>query len=94
MSHAPQVEQVFQLLQEHIKAVDPAMDLSRVTLNTSLTNELGMDSLRLASLFDRIRQNHDGVNLLPWFMSAAQKGGDSLESLALFLIKASENGTS
>ena len=94
MSQDSREKDVFQRLQKHLKEVEPALDVATIAPNASLSGELGLDSLRLASLFDRIRQEHAGVNLLPWFMSASQRGGDSLESLAVFLLKATERQVS
>ena len=81
-------QEIFQRIQEHLKTIEPLLDVTKVTPNDSLSGELGLDSLRLASLFDRLRQEHAGVNLTPWFMSASQEGGDSVGSLVTFLLKA------
>ncbi|WP_224245110.1 hypothetical protein [Hyalangium gracile] len=70
--------------------MDPQLDLSAIAPGASLSQQLGLDSLRLATLFDRIRQDNAGINLLPWFMNAARQGGDSLESLVTFMVKAGE----
>jgi acyl carrier protein len=66
----------------------PHLGSVEIRQDASLTQDLGLDSLDLSALFSYVKSNVADVDLTPWFLAAARQGGDSLGSLAAFLVKA------
>jgi hypothetical protein len=75
-------------LAAEVVRIQPRIRPDQIQPDASLTQDLAMDSHDLASLFTFIKSNVVDVDLTPWFLSAARRGGDSLGSLAEFLAQA------
>lgn len=66
-------------------AVKPALDASAVRPDSSLTADLGLDSLDLVELANRLSERYPGVDLTGWLADAVQAGGDRVAGLARYL---------
>jgi acyl carrier protein len=76
------------LLTAELIRIRPHLIESEISIETSLTQDLGLDSFDLEQLFAFIKANVTDVDLTPWLLASARKGSDSLDSLATFLAAA------
>ena len=76
---------VFVTLAASICRIQPRIRPEQILPESSLTQDLAMDSLDLSSLFSSIKSEIVDLDLTPWFLSAARRGTDSLASLAEFV---------
>jgi acyl-CoA synthetase (AMP-forming)/AMP-acid ligase II len=81
-------EHLVEVLRRMVVAEVPSLAPTEVPRSACLSDELGLDSLRLASLFDAIRKQLGEVSLVPWFLAASQAGEDTLDNLAAHLARA------
>jgi acyl carrier protein len=72
-------------LADALAEVKPTLDAAGIAPNSSLTADLGLDSLDLVELSARLTDHYGPVDLAPWLAEAMQPGGDSVASLAAFL---------
>ncbi len=75
-------------LVEHLVAVKPDLRPEEIGPRTSLTRDLGFDSLDLVRLAARIHDQHPEVDLTPWLAGACQAEADSVGSMAGHLASA------
>lgn len=68
--------------------VKPALDASAIRPDSSLTADLGLDSLDLVELANRLGDGGRPVDLSPWLAVAMRPGGDTVGSLAELLSSA------
>jgi acyl carrier protein len=85
--HTPELDSttLVAMLSAELVRIRPHLADSEISIETSLTQDLGLDSLDLEQLFAFIKANVADVDLTPWLLAAARRGSDSLDSLATFL---------
>jgi acyl carrier protein len=66
-------------------ALKPSLDPALIRLESSLTADLGLDSLDLVELAAQLGDHYGRIDLGPWFASAMQPGGDTVASLTAYL---------
>lgn len=76
-------EHIEKLLVDEILSACP--ELGGAPSDASLTGDLGLDSLTLASLFAAVKARFGHLELAPWFISASTAGTDTVGSLAAFI---------
>lgn len=81
-------------LDEHVRtlvddlvAVKPTLRPEDVRAESSITRDLGFDSLDLVELAARIRDNHPDFDLLRWLEDAMSSEVDSVGSMAELLAR-------
>ncbi|WDZ84665.1 acyl carrier protein [Micromonospora cathayae] len=81
-------------LDEHVRtlvddlvAVKPTLRPEDVRTESSITRDLGFDSLDLVELAARIRDNHPDFDLLRWLEDAMSSEVDSVGSMAELLAR-------
>ncbi|WP_176954006.1 acyl carrier protein [Streptomyces indicus] len=72
-------------LTQHLAAVRPETALRQITEHSRLTGDLGLDSVELAELFERIRETYAGVEISAWLATATRAEGDTVGSLVRYL---------
>ncbi|MER5548701.1 acyl carrier protein [Streptomyces sp. NPDC001118] len=70
---------------EQLAAVRPDTALRQITERSRLTGDLGLDSVELAELFERIREVYGEVEIADWLALATRSGGDTVGSLVRYL---------
>jgi acyl carrier protein len=80
--------QFFDHLVDHLLAVKPTLRAEDVTADSSLTEDLGFDSLDLARLAGRIRDDRPDFDLRTWLANAMRTQVDSVGSMAAMLAAA------
>lgn len=78
-------QRIERFLQDEILAACPELTGAQVCAGASLTGHLGLDSLALSSLFSAIKLEFGHLELAPWFISASNRGTDTVGSLAGFI---------
>lgn len=66
-------------------AVKPTLDASAIRHDSSLTADLGLDSLDLVELANRLAEGRHSFDLSLWLAQAMRPGGDTVGSLAILL---------
>jgi acyl carrier protein len=69
-------------LAAHLIAVKPTLDPVDVRPDSSLTEDLGFDSLDLVALAGQIRDTYPDFDLRGWLAGACRTGADDVRSLA------------
>jgi acyl carrier protein len=69
-------------------AVKPTLRAEDIGAESSLTADLGFDSMDLMQLAGRIRDNYPEFDLRTWLASAVQTQVDSVGSMAAMLVAA------
>ncbi|MFD6193050.1 MULTISPECIES: acyl carrier protein [unclassified Streptomyces] len=72
-------------LTQHLAAVRPETVRRQITERSRLTGDLGLDSVELAELFERIRDTYAGVEISDWLAMATRAEGDTVGSLVRYL---------
>ncbi|MEV5609152.1 acyl carrier protein [Streptomyces sp. NPDC052225] len=72
-------------LTQHLAAVRPDTAGRQITERSRLTGDLGLDSVELAELFERIREAYAGVEISDWLAMATRAEGDTVGSLVRYL---------
>ena len=72
-------------LTEQLVAVRPETAGRQVTERSRLTGDLGLDSVELAELFERIREVYGEVDIADWLAMATRAEGDTVGSLVRYL---------
>ncbi|MGW0085225.1 acyl carrier protein [Streptomyces sp. NPDC003393] len=72
-------------LTQHLAAVRPETARRQITEQSRLTGDLGLDSVELAELFERIRETYAGVEISDWLAMATRAEGDTVGSLVRYL---------
>ncbi|MET7479232.1 hypothetical protein ABZT17_33405 [Streptomyces sp. NPDC005648] len=70
---------------EQLAAVRPETAGRQVTERSRLTGDLGLDSVELAELFERIREVYGEVEIADWLAMASRAEGDTVGSLVRYL---------
>lgn len=78
-------EKVFARVVAAIVEANRDVEPGAVRADASLTAELGMDSMRIAALASELKRQFGEVDMTDWYVSAAQRGGDTVGSLVDFL---------
>jgi acyl carrier protein len=89
------IDRTVSLVADYLVAAKPTLDRTAVRPDSSLTADLGFDSLDLVELASRLSRQYESVDLLPWITGAMGPGGDRVSSLAAYLlnqIRADPNG--
>ena len=73
------------VLSGHLLAMKPTLRPEDISMGTLLVDDLGLDSLDLLELAERVRAELGQVDFTPWLVNATRGGGDSVGSLATFL---------
>ncbi len=84
----PRAQAFFTLLIEQLVAVRPEIAGYPVTESSTVTGDLGMDSVDLAELFERIRGVFGEVDIADWLAAATGAEGDTVGSLTRYLASA------
>lgn len=71
---------------EQLAAVRPETARRPVTEHSRLTGDLGLDSVELAELFERIRDTYGEVDIADWLAMATRSEGDTVGSLVRYLV--------
>lgn len=79
------IDQHVRLLVVHLLAVKPALRAEDITADSSITADLGFDSIDLTRLAGRIRDDRPDFDLRAWLASAMQTQVDSVGSMAAML---------
>lgn len=74
-------------MRAHLISEDPKLSVEALPQDASLTAALGLDSSRLASLFEMVRARISDRDLTPWLIQASRQGQDTLGGLADFLAR-------
>jgi acyl carrier protein len=69
----------------HLVEVKPTLRVEDIQPGSSLTEDLGFDSLDLVKLAGRIRDTYPSFDLRRWLTGAVQSQGDSVGSMAAML---------
>lgn len=72
----------------HLMAVKPTLRAADIEAGSSLTADLGFDSMDLVQLAGRIRDSYPEFDLRAWLASAVQTQIDSVGSMAAMLVAA------
>ncbi|MDR3083642.1 MAG: acyl carrier protein [Streptomyces sp.] len=72
-------------LTQQLAAVRPETAQRHITERSRLTGDLGLDSVELAELFERIRETYAGVEISNWLATATRAEGDTVGSLVRYL---------
>jgi acyl carrier protein len=72
-------------LAAHLVAVKPSLRIEDIAAASSLTENLGFDSMDLVQLAGRIRDSYPGFDLRAWLANAVQTQVDSVGSMAAML---------
>jgi acyl carrier protein len=75
-------------LKAHLVAVKPALRIEDIEPDSSLTENLGFDSLDLVALASRIREEFPEFDLRVWLAQAFEAESDSVGSMATALAAA------
>ncbi|HZN20756.1 MAG TPA: hypothetical protein VFB84_21615 [Micromonosporaceae bacterium] len=86
------LDQTVVYLARHLTEVKPALDPAQIGMDCSLTADLGLDSLDLVELANRLTSDQGVTDLTPWLAQAMGPGGDTVRSLAAFLLDAGPPG--
>jgi aryl carrier-like protein len=78
----PDLTAALAALTVHLLAVKPTLDRAAIHPDSSLTDDLGFDSLDLVALAGAIRDNHPDFDLRGWLTGACRTGADDVRSLA------------
>jgi acyl carrier protein len=70
-------------LSMHLLSVKPSLNLLDIRPESSLTVDLGFDSLDLVALAGEIRDAYPAFDLRSWLAGACQFGADSVLALAV-----------
>jgi hypothetical protein len=62
----------------------------RISGSESLTTDLGMDSLNLMQLFSLVDSEFGSVDLMPWLVSSAAGGHDTVDGFCRYIAAAIE----
>ena len=73
------------VLAAHLVAVKPTLRVEDIGPGSSLTEDLGFDSLDLVTLAGRIRDSYPDFDLRAWLAGAVQTQVDSVGSMAVML---------
>jgi acyl carrier protein len=82
------VDEQVRELAAHLVAVKPTLRPGDIGAGSSLTEDLGFDSLDLVTLAGRIRDTYPTFDLKAWLASAVQTQVDSVGSMAAMLAEA------
>jgi acyl carrier protein len=74
----PAQTDVWETVVEHLRAVKPSLRESALGPQSSLTADLGLDSLDLMALSARLTAELPEFDMLPWLSQAADPGMDTL----------------
>ena len=78
--------EILEFVRAALARAAPDQSLGEDDLNRSLTGDLGLDSIRLAALFDELRAVSD-IDMTPWFVDHANAGTDTVSTLVDFLLE-------
>ena len=70
-----------EILMEAVREVEPALRPDEITPTASITWDLGLDSMRLARLFQRLEARGLVVDGEDWVLAVGVNGQDTVESL-------------
>ena len=70
---------------EQLVAVRPETAGREITERSRFTGDLGLDSVDLAELFERIREVYGDVEIADWLAMATRAEGDTVGSLVRYL---------
>lgn len=79
--------QLLALMRQVILAQNEGLAPEHLREDLSIVNELGLDSLRLESLFATLKERLPGIELGHWFVQAVRTNQDTLQNLARFLAR-------
>ena len=68
-----------------LTSMKSSLDKSLVRSESSLTADLGLDSMDLVELSTRLSSEYAVVDLTPWLSRALQPGADTVGSLATYI---------
>lgn len=77
-------DRIEKMLLTEIAEVCPELG-AHLTVDASLTGDLGLDSLCLTSLFGMVKKEIGQVELSGWFIRASNTGTDTVASLSAYL---------
>ncbi|GGY05630.1 acyl carrier protein [Streptomyces hiroshimensis] len=83
--HEHRAQAIRTMLIEQIVAVRPEIAERTVTDRSTLTGDLGMDSVDLAETFERIRDRFGPIDIADWLATATRAEGDTVASLLRYL---------
>jgi acyl carrier protein len=76
------MEDTLNTLARHLLSVKPSLVVSEIHPDSSLTADLGFDSLDLVALASEIREDHPAFDLRSWLAGACQLEVDTVRALA------------
>jgi acyl carrier protein len=79
------LDDVFHSLVRVLGEVKPSLDAAAIHRDSSLTADLGLDSLDLAELASRLGDDFKSLDLSVWLAEAMRPGGDTVGSLVNLL---------
>ena len=76
---------LWKMVVDHVQAMKPRLDPHGLSPQASLTNDLGLDSLDLVELCDRVRADFPQYDIQSWLVEASTPGGDTLATFVFHL---------
>ena len=76
---------ILEFIKQIVVQVNDGVHPDEIHNGASLVADLGMDSMKLASLVAEIKNHFGNVDLTEWFIAAARDGTDTVWHLAEFL---------
>lgn len=80
---------VFSFVRQIISSISQEVGPDDVKESSSLTQDLGFDSLRLEMLITSIKDGLLDTEFTPWYVRASRRGEDTVASLIDFILRAS-----